>query len=212
MRSILEHLPGGVALAADSQADGFAFAAARRRAWPLPHAESFISPLSPSGVPAAAGDVSAAGARRFLASLLMPLVLRNVPVQHTAVQALLSAAQHRHVLKKWQRAALDVSGSFDTWLAENFDHKRRKELKRLRARLAEQGKLELRTLRAGEDVMPFADALLALEASGWKGQRGTALATDPKLAEALRQGLIQMHRLGRLRFWMLVLDGKPVAA
>ena len=89
--------------------------------------------------------------------------------------------------------------------------KRRKEYRRLRARLSEQGALVSRNLHAGEDVTPWADALLDLEAAGWKGKRGTALKADPAMAAAFRQICVGLHAAGKLRFWSITLDGRCIA-
>jgi hypothetical protein len=212
MRTVLAHVPGGLAVRDEASEDGFSYFAARRHRLPLRHLESFVTPLSPSGLPATLRDVSGADAARFLNRLAVPLLLRNVPESHEAVSALCTSPNRFQVLRRWQRACLDVSGSFDDWLATNFDHKRRKELKRLRARLSEQGKLDVKALAPREDESLFVANLLKLEAQGWKGRQGTALAGDQQLAEALRHGLALMNRQGRLRFWEITLDGKPVAS
>jgi hypothetical protein len=61
-------------------------------------------------------------------------------------------------------------------------------------------------------MQPFVDALLQLEAMGWKGNRGTALAVSAKAQAALQAGLAAMHSANRLRFWRMELDGRPIAA
>ena len=141
-----------------------------------------------------------------------PIVFRALPEGHPTTDALLAAATHHHFLNRWQRAALHVTGSYDDWLMQNFDHKRRKELKRLRARLSEQGTLVVSHLQPGGDLGPFIKAFLDLEAKGWKGKRGTAIENDPRLVKGLEQGLAGLHRSGNVRFWMMQLDGKPIAA
>ena len=107
---------------------------------------------------------------------------------------------------------MNISGTYDTWLMQNFDHQRRKELKRLRSRLSEQGALTVSHLAAGDDLAPFIKAFLALEAKGWKGKRGTAIESDPRLVKGLEQGLAGLHRSANVRFWMMQLGGQPIAA
>ena len=103
-------------------------------------------------------------------------------------------------------------GSFDDWLALNFDQKRRKEFKRLRARLAETGNLSAHVLKPEEDLASYTAHFLALESGGWKGKRGSAVAKDANLAQALTSGLSAMHHSGKLRFWELRLDDQPIAS
>ena len=190
----------------------FAFHALRRKRFPFVHAEAFQSALMPSPLPAAADVPKTEQARAYLDHLAMPLVLRNVPEHHPVMAALRAGASHVHMLKQWQRAGLKISGTFDDWLMSNFDHKRRKELKRLRARLSEQGALTLDSLHPGGELADHVAAFLTVEVAGWKGKRGTAIGNDPKLVKGLEQGLAAMHGLGKVRFWTLRLDGRPVAS
>jgi Acetyltransferase (GNAT) domain len=93
----------------------------------------------------------------------------------------------------------------------NFDRKRRKEFKRLRARLGEQGKLTAESLQIGQSSAGFVKEFLNLESSGWKGKKGTAIKAMPKLAEALHEAAEALHQMGKLRFWSLKLDGQTLA-
>lgn len=212
MRAVLAHVPGTRALVSDSDGGSFRLYVARRATLPLAHIESVPSALVSSPLPAVSRRPTVAEAQTFLNQLGVPLVLRGVPADHPVTAMLLKAAGHAKVLKTWQRAALDVSGSFDDWLMQNFDHKRRKELKRLKARLSEQGKLELLDLKAGESLAPHLAAFLAVESSGWKGKRGTAINSDAEAAKGLAAGLTAMHAQGKVRFWTMALDGAPVAS
>ncbi len=82
----------------------------------------------------------------------------------------------------------------------------------MRTRLSEQGSLECRSLRPGDDVGPWSSNLLDLEAGGWKGTRGTALKSNASLAKAFAEICRGLHQAGKLRFWSLVLDGRPIAS
>src|SRR3546814_3010521 len=64
--------------------------------------------------------------------------------------------------------------------------KKRKELRRQANRLAEQGTVAFRRWRAGDALDPWLDAFLDLEARGWKGQAGSALAShgEPEIGRA----------------------------
>jgi len=110
------------------------------------------------------------------------------------------------------RSSLRPSGiSCETWLEENFSAKRRKEFRRLKARLAETGELAFESLEPGEPVAPWVDAFIALERAGWKGRRGTAIGCDEALAAMLHKGLGRLAAHGDLGFWKLSLDKRPVA-
>ena len=73
------------------------------------------------------------------------------------------------VLEPFPRAALDAGPDFDSWFNDNFARKRRKEFRRLAARLAEQGTVEIVTRTRDEPLSPWIDDFLALEGAGWKG-------------------------------------------
>ena len=115
------------------------------------------------------------------------------------------------VLHTWERAALSTQGDFADWFEQGFERKRRKEYRRLRTRLGETGTLESLALVPGIDPTPWTRELLDLEARGWKGARGTALAASPKTAALLAQALKELAEQGHLRFWKLALDGRPLA-
>ena len=209
---MMAQVPGAELLSVPEQGLPRLAVALQTRRIPLRYHESWITPLTSTGLPSASMLPSAQDAVALLERASTPIVFRSLPESHPTTDALLAASSHHHFLNRWQRAALNVSGTYDTWLMENFDHKRRKELKRLRARLSEQGELKVSHLASGDDLQPFIKAFLELEAKGWKGKRGTAIENDPRLVKGLEQGLIGLHRSGNVRFWMIELDGKPIAA
>ncbi len=212
LRAVLAQMPDKGMLLDGELSPPFAIHALQKKRFPVARAEAFQSALTPSALPSAADAPSVADARAYLDQLAMPLILGNVPSRHPVMQAMLEAAAHVQVLKQWQRAGLKLSGTFDDWLMANFDHKRRKELKRLRARLSEQGALTLDCLQPGGELKGHLAAFLTVEVAGWKGKRGTAIGNDPQLVKALEKGLAAMHALGKVKFWTLRLDGRPIAS
>ncbi|WP_170984175.1 GNAT family N-acetyltransferase [Rhodoligotrophos defluvii] len=115
------------------------------------------------------------------------------------------------VTARHSRACYRPNGAFSEYMAKVFPRKRRKEFRRLRARLGELGKLQLRRLGPAEDVSAWLDRFEALEAAGWKGRRRTALAHDPRVSRFLRDVAHRLAADGRLLFWALHLDGRPIA-
>ena len=212
MRAISAHLPGAVHVKVPAAGLPRLHATLRKRSWPLHWYDSWQTPLTNAGLPAAAMTPDAADALALIEATEAPILFRNLPADHPVTQSLLQAAAHVKVLKQWERAALHLTGSFDGWLQDNFDQKRRKEMKRLRARLSEQGRLESLELQPGEDFAPFLKAFLKLESEGWKGERGTAIADQPAAASALQSGLAAMASAGRLKFWQINFNGEPIAS
>lgn len=212
LRAVLAHVPQATPVSPGTGHGPFGPFAARRVLFPLPHLESAKTALTPCALPAVTRIPNISEAQHFLDGLGVPLVLRGVPSDNPLTVALLKSAARVSTLKTWSRAALDLTGDFDGWMIANFDHKRRKELKRLKARLAEQGTLVLEELGPNGDLAPHISAFLAVEASGWKGERGTAILNNEDAARGLAAGLAAMHAKGNVRFWTLRLDGKPVAS
>jgi hypothetical protein len=145
----------------------------------------------------------------------VPMILESLPKAGPFWDSLSRAAQRLNapieVMAEWERASLKVEGSYKDWFEGNFDRKRRKEYRRWRSRLSEMGKLESRQWKAGEPLQPWFDELCALEAQGWKGQRGSAIASDSKLVLCLEEALDRLALGRQLRFWSISLDGQAIA-
>src|SRR5262245_38981111 len=114
-------------------------------------------------------------------------------------------------LEPFERAALVTGIDYDDWLDANFARKRRKEFRRLAARLAESGKVETVFKQPGEALSRWIEDFLALESAGWKGRRGTALACSSDSARFLAEALDRLDERGELLFWRLIFDGRPIA-
>ena len=176
------------------------------------HLASFSSPLLASGLPHVFKASVQSAILAFINAQRKPVMLRAITADGPFIDNLKRNAAHYSVIETWQRAALKPKGTFEEWLATNFDQKRRKEFKRLRNRLAEQGALTTETLEVGADTKPFVDDFLRLEAAGWKGKKGTAINALLQLSESFYEAVSNLHKVGNLRFWSLKLDGKSIAS
>jgi CelD/BcsL family acetyltransferase involved in cellulose biosynthesis len=88
--------------------------------------------------------------------------------------------------------------------------KHRRELNRKRRRLAEELGAPLATVDLAEDAGAL-ERFLELEASGWKGRSGTALASMDQDAEFFRAMCASFRKLGRFHLLSLQADGHPIA-
>jgi CelD/BcsL family acetyltransferase involved in cellulose biosynthesis len=188
--------------------------ALQARGGPLKRA--WASPLSFSGTPLIAAEDPASVLQAFLgAQRGRVLQLRTIPASGPFWDMLVSAVAASggafEILNRRERAALAAQPSFEAWFSSNFERKRRKEYRRLRSRLAEEGTLESLAWVPGDPVDAWVDELIALEAHGWKGRRGTALAADAVMAKAFREALHLLAGEGSLRFWKIAFNGKPIA-
>jgi hypothetical protein len=85
------------------------------------------------------------------------------------------------------------------------------ELRRQRRRLGEMGGLIYRRREDASEVASAMEEFLALEASGWKGRRKSALASAPTTAAFARDMVRRMGRAGKLSIDSLELSGNPIA-
>ncbi|MEA3029595.1 MAG: hypothetical protein QOG13_920 [Sphingomonadales bacterium] len=117
-----------------------------------------------------------------------------------------AALVHRY-MRAFLRSDLDPAAYY----AHAVRQKKRKELRRLRNRLAELGTLESRILDDRAELEAWCNAFLALEQAGWKGREGTALACNQAGAQFFHEALAGAWDAGRLQFRRLDLDGRPLA-
>jgi CelD/BcsL family acetyltransferase involved in cellulose biosynthesis len=185
---------------------------ARRLSRPLTMWSNLVTPLANGGPFHADAEQGPSALKALLVTLGAPLLLQALPAEGPLWDSLTAAGLRVEVLRRWRRAALPIAGDFESWYTATIDGKRRKEFRRLRARLAEQGELQLQSLAADDAVSDWTEDFLRLEAAGWKGARGTALAQQPGLAAALQAIAGRFHRRQAIRFWRLRLDGRTVAA
>lgn len=187
-----------------------------RWALPMPVLMDWHNPLFLSGAPIV---VARDGADDAFASMLeaaaeqggRAVVLKEVTLTQEVISALEGSKAKWATTDTAERAALVCGQSYDDWFAGNFSRKRRKEYRRLYNRLSETGTLVSQSFQAGDDPRPWISDFLELESSGWKGQRGTAMACDPKQRGAVSEALMNLAQSGNLLFWKLALDDKPIA-
>lgn len=87
----------------------------------------------------------------------------------------------------------------------------RRQLRRKEKRLSERGCVKHVVLRTGDDLRPWVEDFLRIEASGWKGSGGTALAASPAGQRYFEQVAAAAHRRGRLLMLGIDFDGRPIA-
>jgi hypothetical protein len=109
------------------------------------------------------------------------------------------------------RALLRPGPDGETYLAANLSGDRRRNLKRKERRLAENGAVAYSSLDPLTEARTWIDTFLALEASGWKGRGGTALANDERGRSFFESIASEASRRGRLLFYAMDLGGEPIA-
>ena len=87
----------------------------------------------------------------------------------------------------------------------------RKKLRQHRRRLEEKGALAVMRVDTPDSVVKAFDEFLALEAAGWKGRRGSALACAPADAQFAKDMVAALARRGEAAIYALSLAGKPIS-
>jgi CelD/BcsL family acetyltransferase involved in cellulose biosynthesis len=140
--------------------------------------------------------------------LLLRDVLRDGP---TSVLLEPLARADRHLTGRWESLRTPFVRLGGTPVEERTSAKFRANLRRRARRLHEMGAVAVRRASAPEEVDAALADFLAVEASGWKGQGGTAIALDPALVGFYERVARDAAARGALEIRALTLDGRPVA-
>jgi CelD/BcsL family acetyltransferase involved in cellulose biosynthesis len=131
------------------------------------------------------------------------------PFQHALIDILNERRALTYLDENHNRALLHNGTARDDVVGLSAKHK--KELRRQRRRLSEQGRFECVRLESRGDLAGWLDRFLDLEAAGWKGRVGTALRDRPAERHFFVRSATAAFERGRLMMLGFHLDGKPVA-
>lgn len=144
------------------------------------------------------------------------LLLRDVALDGKALAAFATALTRDNLrprlLSAHARACLDATRDADTLLRDALGARKLKELRRQRRRLADYGAVRFDVARTPDEVSPALETFLALEASGWKGKRGTALLQRAGDSRFVRTAAPLLARAGACEIVSLHAGATPVAA
>ena len=154
-----------------------------------------------------------AGNALFLHLSGLPL---DGPLQRALASVLAATGRPAGLVHREERAMLQAGKSPEEYFAAALSGKKRKELRRQLARLCELGKVNFvrqndNAGNSSEDLAEWIEHYLALEAAGWKGKAGSALAQRETTDALFRQSLSGAAQHGRLERLSLTLDGRPIA-
>lgn len=194
---------------------GLALSAPVLRAW--------STPFGPQGTPLIDHD-DPVGVLEDLFDILgrkhlkMPdvMVLPELRVNRPVAQYIRTIALNRNLplasIESRQRPFLESDLDGDAYLANALSAHHRREYRRLWRRLSEKGVLTHAVSRNPEDVRIKFEDFLALEAGGWKGKRGSAMAIDRYQAAFAREAVNTLAERDGTRIHSLELDGRVIAA
>jgi CelD/BcsL family acetyltransferase involved in cellulose biosynthesis len=130
-------------------------------------------------------------------------------------QALVDVIRERQfvhqVVDRYNRALLRRAADWEQAVASQLSSHHRRELRRQRRRLEEQGQVSVRSLARARDAAYWTDAFLALEAAGWKGTEQTAMGASPAVRNYFTEMVRAGVEAGRVQMLGLFLNDTPVA-
>jgi CelD/BcsL family acetyltransferase involved in cellulose biosynthesis len=164
----------------------------------------------------AADDAVARLIRQAQQSGARALVLREVSLDGAAIRVFSDNLRRQglrlRVLQSHVRACLDATRDGEDLLRDALGGKKLKELRRQRQRLAEHGTVRFEVARSSEQVASVLETFLALEASGWKGKRGTALVQIAGDAAFVRRATRALAASGQCEIVTLYAADTPIAS
>jgi CelD/BcsL family acetyltransferase involved in cellulose biosynthesis len=111
-----------------------------------------------------------------------------------------------------ERPFLDSALDGDDYLKASLKPHHFREFRRLKRRLEAQGELVHDVARGPEEIRIGIEGYLSLEAAGWKGRAGTAMAIDRYRAAFAREAVDRLAEQDYCRIHSLSLDGRLIAS
>ena len=105
---------------------------------------------------------------------------------------------------------VDTTGDLDAWVTERHASWK-KRIRRYRRKMNKDYEASFEIVRPAVDLESELATGFALEASGWKGEAGTAIVSNPETEAFYRAVAAAFQARGELRLSRIVLDGAPVA-
>ncbi|WP_439366664.1 GNAT family N-acetyltransferase [Bradyrhizobium sp. DASA03005] len=144
------------------------------------------------------------------------LVLTDVALDGAAMASVKQVLERDglkpRILSSYIRASLDATQDGDMLLRDALGAKKLKELRRQRHRLEEHGPVVFKIARSSDEIGPALESFLQLEASGWKGKRGTALVQHAGDATFIRRAVPALAEAAQCEIVTLRAGATPIAA
>jgi CelD/BcsL family acetyltransferase involved in cellulose biosynthesis len=143
--------------------------------------------------------------------MLLRFLSEDGPVAHALHGVLTRHHRAAASFDRHQRALLAPETDRAGYIEAAVAPKKRKELRRQWRRLSEAGAVRWTQSTAGDIAAALQD-FLALEAGGWKGRAGTAVARHQDLQQFLTRAVLRLGAEGKATVYRLWVDERPVAA
>ena len=116
------------------------------------------------------------------------------------------------VISRVKRPMLASEVDGDDYLVQSISKEHRRELRRQRRQLEKHGALSYQVVRQPAEVLDRLEEFLALEASGWKGRKRTAMVMDRYRAAFVREAVSNLAETDSVRIHALDLNGEAIAS
>lgn len=186
----------------------------------LPATAALVEEYGPLGTPLVAPEADAATLKTLFATarktfgsgpMTLPYQRTDGPVFDLLQDVAANGGGHLEIDDEQVRAG-HATGPTGQEQYDLVGTSRRREIERQLRRLKDLGAVQLTSVDALQEVMPAFEDFLQLEASGWKGKNGTALASRPDSLAFARDLITAQAKAGRVRIDRLTLDGTAIAA
>lgn len=149
--------------------------------------------------------------RRVRGTFLLESLAENRTLRSVLETACAASGRRMRWCGSFERGVWTPAGSAEDYLKRTHSRGRRNKFRRWRKQLAASGDLRFVSLEPGEDLEPWWHEFADLEARGWKGRAGTAVACSPVDTAYFHGVVTALHAEHRLHWWKLTLDGRAIA-
>ncbi|MFG0336207.1 MAG: GNAT family N-acetyltransferase [Maioricimonas sp. JB049] len=133
------------------------------------------------------------------------------PFHRALTDVISERALNAFCVSERSRAFLETGDDWQQYVAESLTSHNRRELRRQRRRLAEQGDIAVRVNNGNGFFDYWMEQFLDLEAAGWKGEAGTAIGLDERHRQFFREITCAAAERKQLMLLGLFLNNEPVA-
>ncbi|WP_245341453.1 MULTISPECIES: GNAT family N-acetyltransferase [unclassified Rhizobium] len=194
---------------------GFAMGAPIIRVW--------SNPFGPLGTPLVDSEDAAETIDNLLealtareAKLPSVLVLPDVRLGGRFAQLARAVAIGRDlpvaVTDSFRRPMLESLQDGETYMKASVSPHHYREMQRQWRKLGQLGRLEYAVARQPEEVRQRMEEFLALESTGWKGRKRSALINDRYRAAFAREAITNLAEVDAVRIHTINLDGRAIAS
>lgn len=181
------------------------------------------NPFGPLGTPLVDAEGAAETIDNLLEALARPearlpgvLVLPDLRLEGRFAQLARAVAISRDLpltlTNTYERPVLESEEDALVYLSGTVSKEHLREMRRQTRLLSEIGELTYNVARQPEEIRLRMEEFLALEASGWKGRKRSAMVNDRLRAAFAREAITNLAETDAVRIHTLDLDGKAIAS